>query len=603
MSLSLWIANLLTFSLQVAIWLGVGLALPYLLRLAKPKWQQIYLQILFLGVLVLPFAQPVLREQRFVQRLNDRQVRMSQDDFLAMQSVTKGIAPGSNTVNFQPSWEHLLLLLWAAGMATQLIRMLLGLSLLRDYRNTAEELSALNGIPIAVSDQIGSPATFGFWNPVILLPRSALALPQQQLDAILAHESIHVERRDWLFSLAEELLLAVLWFHPAVWLLVEELRLNREKVVDAEARLRSGTEVYVEALVRMAASNLQPYFAAAPAFLRRRHLSSRIQSLLSEVSMSRSRLLAGYAATSIVLFAVLAGTIWLRPLRGAPQVVEQPANIRVSGAKLLHSVMPPYPLPARAKNIEGTVNLELSIAKTGEVIEARVLNGPEELRRAALSAVLNWQFEPVETRAQLSIDFKRPLEQEGRPESRFVGVEVESTLSAPLATAIRSRLQPILGQEVVASILMEAENIVRSLSPGLRTSVISKPDSAGKEWILVVKNNAMTPPPPPPPTPGVNRVQVPGGEQAAKLLNSVPPVYPSLATQARIQGKVRFNALLASDGTVRNLTIINGHPLLVQAALESVKRNVYSPTYKDGKAVEVLTSIDVDFNLDGGQTK
>jgi bla regulator protein blaR1 len=603
MSISLWMANLFTYSVQLAVLLGVGLALPYLLRLGKPKWQQAYLKVLFLGVLLLPFAQPVVHEQRYVQRLNGR-IRMSQEDFLAMQSVTRGQAPPPIQLHFQPSWEHLVLLLWAAGSAAQLIRMLLGLSLLRDYRNTAEDLPALNGIPIAVSDQIGSPATFGFWNPVILLPRSALALPQQQLDAILAHEAIHVERRDWLFSLAEELLLAVLWFHPAVWFLVEELRLNREKVVDAEARLRSGTEVYVEALVRMAASNLQPYFAAAPAFLRRRHLSSRIQSLLSEVSMSRSKLLAGYAVTSLLLLSSLVGIVWVKPLRGAPQIVEQPANIRVSGARLVFSKMPDYPMSARVRNVEGTVNVEVSIARNGEVIEARVLNGPQELGLAAIKSVVTWQFEPVETRATVSIDFKKPQEPEAVPGGRFARLDIESNISAPLAAAVRARLEVLVGQEVRESLVIEADNTTRSLSPKLRAYIAPKPDAAGKEWILMVRDNPQPPPPPPPPpTPGVNRIEVPAAQQAAKLLQSAPPVYPSLAAQARIQGIVRFLAVIGVDGTIKHMTVRNGHPLLVQAALETVKRYVYSPTYKEGKAVEVSTDIDVTFRLDGSQTK
>lgn len=602
MSLSIWTANLLAYSVQLAVWLGVGLAVPYLLRLGKPKWQQAYLQILFLGVLVLPFAQPVLREQRFVQRLNDRQVRMSQDDFLAMQSVTKGIAPGSNTVNFQPSWEHLLLLLWAAGTATQLIRMLLGLSLLRDYRNTAEDLPALNGIPIAISDQIGSPATFGFWNPVILLPRSALALPQEQLDAILAHEAIHVERRDWLFSLAEELLLAVLWFHPAVWLLVEELRLNREKVVDAEARLRSGTEVYVEALVRMAASNLQPYFAAAPAFLRRRHLSARIQALVLESPMSIGRLVFGYAAAACLLGVFLVGTVWMKPLRGAPQIVEQPAGIRVDGAKLVHSFVPPYPMSAAATNVEGTVTLDVSIAKDGEVIEARVLNGPEELRRAAVSAVLNWRFEPLQTRAQVIIAFKKPE----WPKGRVASIYVEVALGQQMQESVSARLSSFVGQEWRPSLVEEAANSVRPLAPGLQVSLRpNKPDAVGQEWILFVGRMSPPPPPPPPPpsTSGIGRIEVGAAEQAAKLLQSTPPVYPPLALQARIQGTVRLYGVVGGDGTIKHLTVISGHPLLVPAGIESAKRNIYSPTYKDGKPVEVMTYFDVIFRLDGTSNK
>ena len=71
----------------------------------------------------------------------------------------------------------------------------------------------------------------------------------------------------------------------------------------------------------------------------------------------------------------------------------------------------------------------------------------------------------------------------------------------------------------------------------------------------------------------------------------------SLAKQARIQGVVRLNAIIGKDGTIQNLTVATGHPLLVPAALEAVKQWVYRPTLLNGEAVEVVTQIDVNFTL------
>ena len=108
-------------------------------------------------------------------------------------------------------------------------------------------------------------------------------------------------------------------------------------------------------------------------------------------------------------------------------------------------------------------------------------------------------------------------------------------------------------------------------------------------------------PPPPPPveqkkaTP--QRIRVGGQVQQANLIRQPKPVYPPLAKQARIQGVVRFNAVIGKDGTIQNLTLISGHPLLVPAAQEAVKQWLYKPTLLNGEPVEVATVIDVNFTL------
>ncbi len=108
------------------------------------------------------------------------------------------------------------------------------------------------------------------------------------------------------------------------------------------------------------------------------------------------------------------------------------------------------------------------------------------------------------------------------------------------------------------------------------------------------------PPPPPPPkkvdtTP--QRIKVGGNVQSAKLVRQPRPVYPPLAKQARISGVVRLSAVISKNGTIQELQVISGHPLLVPAALQAVKEWVYQPTLLNGEPVEVQTQIDVNFTL------
>lgn len=110
------------------------------------------------------------------------------------------------------------------------------------------------------------------------------------------------------------------------------------------------------------------------------------------------------------------------------------------------------------------------------------------------------------------------------------------------------------------------------------------------------------PPPPPPvkePPKAVTpkQIRVGGNVQAAKLVRQPKPVYPPLAKQARIQGTVKFNAVIGRDGSIQNLTLVSGHPLLVPSATEAVRQWVYQPTLLNGEPVEVVTQIDVNFTL------
>ena len=118
--------------------------------------------------------------------------------------------------------------------------------------------------------------------------------------------------------------------------------------------------------------------------------------------------------------------------------------------------------------------------------------------------------------------------------------------------------------------------------------------------IISAVPQAAPPPPPPKEAPKpvvVQRIRVGGNVQQAMLVSQPKPVYPPLARQARISGVVRFNAIIGTDGRIQNLTLVQGHPLLVPSAQEAVKQWVYKPTLLNGEPVEVVTQIDVNFTL------
>ena len=88
-----------------------------------------------------------------------------------------------------------------------------------------------------------------------------------------------------------------------------------------------------------------------------------------------------------------------------------------------------------------------------------------------------------------------------------------------------------------------------------------------------------------------------GVVSAARLIYQPKPEYPELARLARTQGAVEFEAIIGKDGSIEELKVVRGHPLLVKAAFEAVQQWRYQPTLLNGEPVEVLTEITVTFKL------
>ncbi|HKU19992.1 MAG TPA: TonB family protein [Terriglobales bacterium] len=96
------------------------------------------------------------------------------------------------------------------------------------------------------------------------------------------------------------------------------------------------------------------------------------------------------------------------------------------------------------------------------------------------------------------------------------------------------------------------------------------------------------------------RVRVSQGVSQGLLIHRVQPMYPPLARQARIQGTVVLQAEISKDGTIENLRLISGHPMLAPSAIEAVRQWRYKPYFLNGEPVAVETQITVNFTLAGG---
>ena len=104
------------------------------------------------------------------------------------------------------------------------------------------------------------------------------------------------------------------------------------------------------------------------------------------------------------------------------------------------------------------------------------------------------------------------------------------------------------------------------------------------------------PPPPPPPAPRAP-VRIGGQIQAPALVKRVPPVYPPLAVNAKVQGVVILEATVGRDGRVEDVEVLRSVPLLDKAAIDAVRQWVYAPLLLNGQAERFILTVTVSFSL------
>lgn len=95
------------------------------------------------------------------------------------------------------------------------------------------------------------------------------------------------------------------------------------------------------------------------------------------------------------------------------------------------------------------------------------------------------------------------------------------------------------------------------------------------------------------------RIAVSAGVIAGNKIGGEDIRYPAIAKSARIQGTVVLQAMISKEGTIENLRVLSGPPMLQQAAMEAVRTWRYKPYLLNGDPVEVETQVNVVFTLGG----
>ena len=389
------------FSAQLLVIIGVAAMAEVLGRVTDPRLRLTYWRGVALGCLALPLSAFVGPE------MSGSVVTLLAVSLEGVESVpVPAVLPAAGRVVWWLLCAGALLrfgsLCAGAVRLRQLRQRSLAAVLTPDLEAIRSELAPQ--AEVRVSCEIAQPAGFGLRQPVVLLPEGLFAMDPEAQRTVACHELLHVVRRDWPWIVVEEVARALFWFHPAVWWLVERIQESREQLVDSLVIARIPSKrAYMAALLAFADVGHRPA-TLATAFLRRRHLRSRLRKLVKESVMSRRRLVWTVVVLACVVVGTIAGTVMALPL-GLPigeaaahaQQVADGNDPGVRLPKVISEVKAQYTPEAMQAGIEGTVIMTAVVRTDGTPADIEIttsLDTKYGLDKQAVAALSQWRFEP-----------------------------------------------------------------------------------------------------------------------------------------------------------------------------------------------------------------
>ena len=218
--------------------------------------------------------------------------------FLSRRNSVEAIASSYSQLALPSSWAIYLLIAWAAIASILLARLSVSLWHIAKLRRSSTVVdpatldSALHTVwteasrrvELRTSEKVRVPSALGFFRPAVLVPTWTLEeLPTEELKVILMHELAHLRRWDDWTNLAQKIVKALFFFHPAVWWIEGKLTLEREMACDDLVLAQtSNPKTYAKSLLSLAERvGLGKGIALAQAALGRAHQTSqRIMQIL-----------------------------------------------------------------------------------------------------------------------------------------------------------------------------------------------------------------------------------------------------------------------------------------------------------------------------------
>ncbi len=394
-------------------------------------------------------------------------------------------------------------------------------------------------VEVRAGPQIPSPFARGVRYPIIYLPENILSCNYHQLQAILAHELAHIKRHDMILIYLQNILHILYFFHPAVWIGIREINLQREKICDEIAlhTLKENPTNYGKTLLKnleylftnqhklLFSSNL---FCSKKVILKRfEYLFNKKEAVMLKLKKSHYLPILMMAALTILLTCngiMEDNTKTMQSTQPSQEITfDTPPRPKGGFGAIQKNIE--YPQSALNQKAEGKVIVSAFIDQQGIVQECKVAHGSDnyDLNQAAVNAVQKTQFEPAQ------ID-ENP---------------VAVRISIPVVFKIEAAVPE---------------------------------DTAKVEFVPFDA--------PPEPVGGFEAIR-------AKVK------YPQLAQEAGIEGAVIIRTYITERGEPQHSRIIKGIPYtgLNEAAIQALQKSEFKPARQAGDPVGVWITLPIKYKL------
>lgn len=542
-------------------------------------------------------ASPASSSLRFVTTLPDAPA--------VARPVIAGDRPGMGV----PSLTTLLVSIWIGGAVIACTVLLAGLFRLRTlaaasmpvssgtWRDVAEEVSQRYGVrrPVRIlsCQHPTMLATWGLLKPIILLPSGAGDWPSDRVEVVLHHELAHVRRGDWGIALTANVLRAVYWFNPLLWIACRQLRHESERACD-DLVLASGISgsdyaTHLLAVARQSVAHRHPW-SPAIAIAHHSMLEGRVRAMLN-TGINREPLTVIARATTVALLVAITVSIGIVSVSGE---TSQPVRTDISPTS--RGVLPVIPAERERRPLDAPASASAAPAAQAQP-SAGVIEGVLYDQFGGLLPGVSLRLTQISgggTQTGVSDrggtfafyglaagDYELTTELPG-----FITVK-NVVRAEPGQTARRHITLPVGAiQETIHATCSSSAPVTSPTAPTGSTS----PGPAQRQAAAVQRGSE-------PKIPGATFTGGIGGQiKAPRKLAHTNPICPSNA--APVSTTVRLAGRIGIDGLLTDLHDVSAdaQAVYVASALEATRQWVFSPTLLNGVPIEVNISVTVTYS-------
>jgi beta-lactamase regulating signal transducer with metallopeptidase domain len=256
-------------------------------------------------------------------------------------SVHAGISRAEDDITSLSVWKEYLTgsfdyvsMVWFIGVLLLTIRLTGGLLVIRSMRwqqvsplpegwekrlrHLALGMGLRRPVTFLQSQKVRVPTAIGILKPVVLVPAMIISgWPAEQLETIMVHELAHIRRHDFLINILQSVMEAVLFYHPVVWIISDNIRQEREKCCDDHTvRICGKVTTYARALASLGALQITAAVPSVALTGHKKNIKNRVERLINDKKMKTNateRIIAGLVLLTSVLLITLSTGATLKP--------------------------------------------------------------------------------------------------------------------------------------------------------------------------------------------------------------------------------------------------------------------------------------------------